>query len=407
MKNPLKIGLWHMAWRSLTRKKVRACLLSVSAAITSMVLFSAYFFIVSLENSFEASSARLGADIIVVPKGMGRQLEDLAISGFVSDKYLSENIVKEIESFDSVEIAAPQLYVSTVSTVCCGTEGDFPVVAFDPDKDFTLSSWLADKKELQPNEIVIGSEAGGKNFIYHYDNPYVEEWVTLFGNPFRVKNVLFPTGMSTDKTIFVRMDAIKKLAENHHPALAMPKDAVSLILVKTKPGTADFVQLNINQKYSDAEAVKGSALKETLSRQLFPMKLLSYSMILLVLIMNIFQVMTMYTALIGERKKEIGMLRAMGASKKSTFQLLLLETGMTSLLGAAAGAFLAGAILYDNRILILQLIQLPMRFPDWLSGMALGFAVIAIILLVSLLAALLPIYQMMKKEPYQLIREGE
>ena len=48
-------------------------------------------------------------------------------------------------------------------------------------------------------------------------------------------------------------------------------------------------------------------------------------MIAMVILMSSLQVMTMFTALVSERRKEIGMLRAMGATRFSTYRLLLLE----------------------------------------------------------------------------------
>ncbi|GED13293.1 ABC transporter permease [Aneurinibacillus migulanus] len=395
-----------VAWRNLKRKMSRTVLLAGSAAITAFILFVSYFFVFSMERSIDASSSRLGAGLMVVPKGFGGQAGDMIISGTPTKFYMPESVVGKIRTIGEVEIASPQLYLETVSTVCCQTSGDFPVVAYDPKTDFTLKNWTATEKQIGKYDLIAGSEAGGKNYIYHFDNEFMEEWVTLFGKDFMLKNMIFPTGMGTDKTLFITMDAAREL--NHKKnKLDFPEGSISIVLVKTKPGMEEFVKRQIERLNLNVDVVKGSGLQETVNKQVFPVKMMSYMMIGLVLIMSALQVMTMFTALISERQKEIGMLRAMGASRAVTFRLLLMEAGFASVIGASIGSLAAGAALYDNRILILQLLQLPMLFPDWSTGILIGLGTTAVTTLIAIAAAFFPVRSALKLQPYEAIREGE
>ncbi|WP_134700003.1 FtsX-like permease family protein [Ammoniphilus sp. YIM 78166] len=396
-----------IAWRNLKRKISRTMLLAGSAGLTAFILFASYFFVHSMERSMEASSSRLGADLLVVPKGYGNQAGDLIISGTATPFYMPESVLDRIRSIPEVERAAAQIYLETVSTVCCRTEGDFPIIAFDPREDFTLRHWTADNKELGTYDILIGSSAGGDNFLFHYDNQYVEEWVTLFGKDFSVKGVMFPTGMGTDHTIFMHRDAANELNGKKGSGLEFPDQHISIVLVKTEPGMESFVKREIEKMDIGVDVVQGKGLQEMVNTQIFPVKILSYMMIVLVLIMSSLQVATMFTALISERRKEIGMIRAMGATRGATYLLLLLEAGMASLLGASLGALMSAAALYDNRILIMQVFQLPLLFPDWVSGLAIGLVTTFVTVLISVLAAFFPIRSTVRMEPYEAIREGE
>ncbi|MEW9670835.1 ABC transporter permease [Ammoniphilus sp. 3BR4] len=396
-----------IAWRNLKRKISRTLLLAGSAGLTAFILFASYFFVHSMERSIEASSSRLGADLLVVPKGFGNQAGDLIISGNATPFYMDKQVLDRIESIPEVEKATAQIYLETVSTVCCRTQGDFPIVAFDPITDFTLRHWMANKKELGKYDILIGSAAGGENFLFHYDNEYVEEWVTLFGKDFSVKGVMFPTGMGTDNTIFMHMDAAHELNGKEGSGLKFPQGQISIVLVKTDPGMESFVKREIEKLNAEVDVAQGKGLQELISTQIFPVKLLSYLMIVLVLVMSSLQVATMFTALISERRKEIGMLRAMGATRGATYRLLLLEAGMASLMGASIGSLMSAAGLYDNRILIMQVLQLPLLFPDWASGLVIGLGTTAVTVGISVLAAFFPIRSTIKMEPYEAIREGE
>ncbi|WP_139490248.1 ABC transporter permease [Brevibacillus dissolubilis] len=415
-----------IAWRNLKRKPARTVLLMGSAAITAFLLFASYFFLHSMERSVQASGERLGADLYVVPKGYGGQAGEMTISGTATRFYMSEHMLEPISRIPEVEHIAPQLYLQTVNTVCCKVEGEFPIVAFDPNRDFTLQAWTTLKKgEFAPNELLIGSEAGGKNYLYHYDYSTIQEKVVLFNHTFLVRNLLFPTGMGTDKTIFMHLDTARRLIrgerlvemqseEQKHGTVnavgvetPIPDDAISILLIKAKPGTTEFVKRQIERLQLPVDVVKGTGLRDSLKTQLFPVKILSYAIITMMILMSGLQAATMFSAIISERRKEIGMLRAMGASRWTASQLLLTEAGLAGLIGGMVGVTLSYAGLYDNRVLIMQLMKLPLLFPDLLTGLWLGLIIILLTVMIAVVAAWLPIRSALRIEPYEAIREGE
>lgn len=396
-----------VAWRNLKRKPARTVLLAGSAAMTAFLLFASYFFLYSMERSVAASSARLGADLLVVPDGFGSQAGEMMISGNPTKFYMKDDIIPKIASLPEVEQVAPQLYLETVRTVCCRVEGDFPIVAFDPDKDFTLKAWMATDREFKPYDLLIGADAGGKNFIYHLDYQSTQEKVVLFNETFLVQNVLFPTGMGTDHTIFMRLDTAREIAKRQKSALKVAPHDISILLIKTKPNMEEFVKRQIERMNLPVDVVKGSGLREALVNQLFPVKFLSYAMIALMIVMSGMQVATMFSAIISERRKEIGMIRAMGATRGTTYKLLLWEAGLASLIGGSVGSLLSAAMLYDNRSIILQIVKLPLLFPNVYSGVGIGLLVTLATALIAIFAAFFPVRSALKVEPYEAIREGE
>ncbi len=401
-------SLWIVAWRNIKRKSSRSAWLAGSAAIAALLLFVSYFFVFSMERSLKAGSQRLGADLLVVPKGVGDHAGDMIIAGKVSAFYMPETVVDRIEQIPEVEQVAPQLYLKTVSTVCCGTEGDFPVVAFDPQRDFTLKNWVAEtSRTYDKYDVVIGSNAGGGNYLYHYDDAYSVQWVTLFGKEFLIRNVLFPTGMGTDDTIFMRLDAARELSGSKDLGLDIPKNQISVVLVKTQPGMDEFVKREIERMNLNVDVAKGSGLQEVVNHQIRPIKLFSYLMITVMIVMSGFQVMTIFSALVNERRKEIGMLRAMGAARVTAYRLLLAEAMLSGMIGSSFGALAGAALLYDNRALILKFITLPLVFPDWTSGLGIGLAVMLAVTGISVLAAFIPVNRILREQPYQSMREGE
>ncbi|GAB6932263.1 ABC transporter permease [Calditerricola satsumensis] len=402
---PVK-GLWGLVWRNVRRRASRARLLGSCAALTAGLLFASYFFLHSLTAGASVTAARLGADLLVVPKGLGPLAGDALIAGMPTDSYLPDRVVSRLARLPGVERVAPQLYLKTVSTVCCGTDGDFPVVAFDPQADFTLKPWMAALRDLGPEEVVIGAKAGGDRFLYHYDYGTVQERVLLFGRPFVVRNVLYPTGTGTDQTIFMRLDTARRLAAEGSSDLRVPADAVSVVHVQVAPGQAEAVKRAIEREVGGVDVVLGAALRETVRAHLVPVKALSFAIIAAALAMSVLLTMVAVSGLLSERRKEVAMLRAMGATRGMAIRLFLLETAFVTAVGAAAGALFVGSVLYDARAFLRELFGLPLLVPSWRSGLAMGAVAVAATAGAALGAALWPVRQALKAEPHTVLGDG-
>jgi putative ABC transport system permease protein len=178
-------------------------------------------------------------------------------------------------------------------------------------------------------------------------------------------------------------------------------------MVKTKPGDEEYVSSLIERKIPEVTATTGAGVRQMVERQLFPLRLLSYSMIGIVLVMSALQAMTLFSAIVSERKREIGMFRALGAGKSTVYRYLLQEAAAAGLIGGTIGVLAIMTVLYDNRTLIHKWIHLPLLFPA--GGMAVLIAAATVFLSVSLgvLAAFVPVRSMLRQEPYMAIREGE
>lgn len=383
-------------------------LLGASAAMTAFILFASYFFVYSMERSVQATSSRLQADLFVVPEGHGSDVSDLVISGHKTNFTMPESIMDNIQTIPGITQVSAQLFLETIHTVCCGIEGDFPVVAFNPEDDFTLKEWVvAPELDFGKDDIIIGAEAGGKNYIYDFHRVTHVEWITLFGKELQVKNILFPTGTGTDETIFMHMDTARELAERDDNALELERDAISLALVNTEEGQTNAVKQKIEALEMGVDVVPGSQLNDLIRQQVLPIQLFSLLMIVVMVIMSGLQVMTIISAVISERQKEIGMMRTMGATRWMTFKILAGEIVLVSLLGAALGLLLAGALLYDNRGIFLKLFELPLLFPNWTSGITIGVLALAVVLVTAVTAAYIPISHHLRSTPYSAVREGE
>ncbi|WP_380025808.1 ABC transporter permease [Effusibacillus consociatus] len=400
---------FRLIWNNLWRKPFRTILLVASSAITASTLFLSYFFLNSMDRSLSAAGERFGADVMVVPKGYGVVAQQLLLSGTISSFYMPESVLHQVRSIPEVTAASPQLYLETYSGVCCQVEGDFPIVAFDPKTDFTLKPWLSNAggRKFTENSIIIGSDAGGRNAIDHLNSASYQEHLNLFQHQFVVSHLLYPTGTDADNTIFMDLGKVRELRKSPRTSLKFPQNSISVVLVKTKRGDEEYVRREIERKIPEVSAVTGMGVRETVEKQLFPIRLLSFLMIGCVLAMAGMQAMTLFSAIVAERKREIGMFRALGATQGAVYRFLLQEAALAGGMGGVVGTLSMVIVLYDNRTFIRKLIHLPLLFPTWGAAALIAMAAVLFTVLIAVLAASIPIRSFLKQEPYLAIREGE
>ena len=115
----------------------------------------------------------------------------------------------------------------------------------------------------------------------------------------------------------------------------------------------------------------------------------------------------LFSAIIAERKRELGMLRAMGARRRQIMGMLLTEAGVATAVGGLMGVVL-GLLLMRvyERSLVYHLDRIGIPFV-WLDGATIGLIGALCIVLISLTGAagaLYPAWRASGVEPYALMR---
>ncbi|HET8814940.1 MAG TPA: FtsX-like permease family protein [Solirubrobacterales bacterium] len=160
-------------------------------------------------------------------------------------------------------------------------------------------------------------------------------------------------------------------------------------LVKTDPeASADDVQSRIESLLEDrfptAEVVNQQELKENQEDQVNQLLALIYALLALAVIISLFGIANTLALSIHERTRELGMLRAIGMSRRQVRTMIRYEAVITALIGAILGMVLG--------IVFAVLIAQPLKD----EGFTLSFPVISLAVLLVLaalagvLAAILP-----------------
>ena len=112
-----------------------------------------------------------------------------------------------------------------------------------------------------------------------------------------------------------------------------------------------------------------------------------------------------FSLAVNERRRQIGVMRALGARRQVVLRSLLLEAVLLALAGGLAGVAVAGLAIYLFRPLIIGLLGTPFLFPALPGLLTLGLGALALALVGVVLAALVPALRISFQDPAISMRE--
>jgi putative ABC transport system permease protein len=398
------MNITYVAIKNLKRKVVRTWLLLAIVAVVACTLFSATLFLRSINNALRIGTYRLGADILVVPENAETKAKSALLSGEPTHFLMDRSILDKVKNVDGVKNATPQLFIKPASFTCCYNVDVF-LIAFDPETDFTVKPWLQKhlKRPLGPTEIITGRNVP----------VIVGDAIPFFGTNFTVVGTMEPTGMDFfDRSAFMSMEAAYRMAENSKARspqpIAIGRDRISTVLVQIKDDmTPDRVAIRIEHDIPGIKAISSDTVISTVRKQLSGLMhvILFISVILWIIVLLIMAFA--FTMIVNERRRELGLLRAMGATKSHITTLILAEASTLSAAGGAAGIAMGFVLLLSIKSVLLHYLKLPYLFPSSPELVLLVVGALLLAVLTGLLSALLPAVSAFRQEPYEAIRSSE
>jgi putative ABC transport system permease protein len=399
-----RINIFRLSIKNLQRKFIRTALLLLAVAVVTGTLFGSTIFITGMQNALHLGTYRLGADVLVVPEAYEAQARSALLAGEPTSFFMDRSVYDEILKIDGVKSASPQLFIKPSSFTCCYSVEVF-LVAFDPKTDFTITPWLEDniKNNLGSNDAIAGRSM-----------PVIAgSTLPFFGTPFKVVGTMEPTGMKFfDQSIFMTMDAAYKMAEasttKSLQPISIPRDRISAVLVQVDDTiTPDRVAIRIGHDVEGVRAIASDEVISTVRRQLSGLMkgILVISSILWVL--ALLMIGFAFYMIVNERQREIGLLRAMGAKKRSVFSLIVIEAVVVSFAGGVIGLGIGSGFLYGIRDIMVETMKLPYLLPSPRVMQELVAGALIFSIITGLISSLIPAAIASRMEPYDAIRKGE
>jgi putative ABC transport system permease protein len=328
-----------LAARNCTRRRLRTLVTTSGVAIAIAALFSLLAFQKGYQGGLRTELDRLGAHILIVPKGCPYDAASIALHGARWPCYLKSDYLSAVREAYGVGTAAP-VFMSAVLTDA-GAQGVY--VGVDESILSLKKAWRIEGRfPAAPGELLLGADAAANRHLRVGQSVSLPD---LKGGPYRVAGVLAPVRGAEDGWVYMRLPDAQR-------AFAHPKELTHIMVRLRNP---DTLEQTVNQLHScDAgmqmNVVPLAHLFKTIQSLMSSTRILLGAVVLVALLIAGAGVTNTVLMAVAERTREIGLMRALGASRADIFRLFWLETVQVCLAGGIAGitlAFLASRTLDD------------------------------------------------------------
>lgn len=389
-----------VAYKNLKRKMIRTCLTIGGVAVAVAVLVSLFGFDAGYQRGLNNDIDKLGYHLLVTAKGCPYEAATLMLKGGGGLRYMEEDVYKRIVRDPRIDKITPQLVASVYNQEGAGGKGAFTLymgieksyLALKPWSKFKSGGWFSGP---EADEAIMGYEAaeteqrlvGDKIFV-----PGVNKVLT-------VKGIFERTGTQDDGIIFIPLATAQNIFQ-------LPGKLTG-IGIKLK-NIQDINQFE--EDLYDAPGIQVISLAQvrgTILNLVASARAMANSIALIAIFIAVIGVTNTILMSVFERTREIGVMKALGASPLDIFKIIWFETILICFLGGAIGIVLAAV----GSGLVEKIIRHTLPFapsgklvfikPEFLLFSFLGTVVM------GLIAGTYPAWRAATMKPVEAIRSGE
>ncbi len=404
------LDLAELSGKNLTRRGKRSWLTIIGILIGIAAIVSLFSISQGLEDSVNQEFEDLGANVIYVLPGSG--LGGFVQTGQGGDTSLKDSDLEAVRRVQGVDQAGPMIYAQS-SGEYRGEQQRVPLIGIPTDASQEMvmrTNGMEVDEGRNIRSIDQYSGLAGANLasgdIFERELG-LRDQINIQDTTVRVIGVVGQTGdPEYDRSITLPLESVRDiLGEN---------DRIDYIVAEPISGqeptdVAEDIEEEIRQERNVEEGEEGfsvSTADDLIESSLGILNTVQYVVIGIVsialLVGGLGIMNTMYMS-VSERTKEIGIMKAVGATKKQILSIYLIESGILGLIGGVIGTLLGLAISEVAFYFIRQFASMSL-YPNR-SLMLIGGALVASFLL-GVFSGYLPARKAANLEPVEAIRKG-
>jgi putative ABC transport system permease protein len=398
-----------LAYKNLKRRGLRSYLTLLGIFIGIAVVVA----LISLGDGLrEAVNAQFGVSSTQVLTVQAGGLSGYGPPGSGVVTPLTLNDADAIEKINNVELSIPRnieyLKADFNDKQVISFAGSLPKGKSRPAIFETLDLTIDFGRELRDDDvdkIILGNDFTDKDKNRFGKAIQVGDSLTLNGKDFRVIGIMEKKGsFIMDKVILIDDDELRGITNNddHVDLIAVKatsKDAMPQIKADIEKLLRD--RRNVKKGEEDFSVSTPQAVLATVNQILLGVQIFIVIIALISIIVGAIGIVNTMTTSVLERRKEIGIMKAIGAKNSDIFYQFFIESGMLGLVGGISGVLIGAGAGYVGTLEINSFIGSTMR-PD------LNFTLIILTLIGSFIigavAGIAPAMKAARQNPVDALR---
>ncbi|MFQ3573192.1 MAG: FtsX-like permease family protein [Thermodesulfovibrionales bacterium] len=383
-----------LAFKNILRHRIRSLLTIVGIATSVAALFSIISFNRGFERGLSRELERTGIHFMIVPSGCPHEVASLVLHGAVTPKFLDTGVIEKISEIRDIDLISPILV--------------FQIPNKEKNRiDLVYGMEMSHLMKLKPSwkikgaipkteeEIIIGSEIAEHDNIKLGDNIYYSTIKSKRG--FKISGILDKTDSQDDAFIYMPISTAQEILQKPH--------SVTAIGVRVKNAEdINIVSEDLAMKIPGIQIVTMGQIMNSLSSLATSAKILSLAIVSIAILISAVGAMNSILMAIFERTHEIGMMRAIGASRFDIFRIIIIETSIMTSIGGLAGIIFSiiGSGIIEG-IVRKFMPYVPsgdmIDIEPWLAALCIVFS-----LCIGILSGIYPAYKASKITPIEAIK---
>jgi putative ABC transport system permease protein len=392
--------VFNIAFKNLKRKKIRTVLTISGVAVAIVVLVSLFGFDEGYREGLNSDINKLGYHLLVTAKGCPYEAATLMLKGGGGLRYMDQAIFKKIVGDPRIDKITPQLVSSVYNQEGPTGRGAFALYMGIEKSYLDLKPWTKFKSGAWftgawADEAIMGYEAaeveqrsvGDKIFV-----PGINHVLTVVG-------IFERNGTQDDGVIFIPLATAQAIFQ-------LPGKLTGIgIKLKNIQDIGRFEEDLYNEP--GIQVISLAQVRGTILNLVGSARAMANSVALIAIFIALIGVTNTILMSVFERTREIGVMKALGASAFAIFKIIWMETILLCTLGGLAGIVLAIAGSHAVEALIRHTIPYaPAGRLVVIKPMFLGVSLLSTIIM-GLLAGTYPAFRASRMRPVESIRSGE
>ena len=384
-------NILSLAWQEMLHRKAQIVsgLLAITLGIA--VIVGIQTVTAASEVAVAVKLDNLGANIMVLPQGAS--VDDYYTADIdaptIPEEYVERLLASSLPGVDNlspkltrrVKVAGRDVVLTGIlpsseiaskpAWQIAGLEGEELKLSCDPGSEANVSHGYEDPKlkrkvieALAPTDCLVGAAAAERLALAEGAK------AALLGKEFRVAKVLPATGTVDDDRVFLHLHALQELVN--------AKGQISAIEIM---GCCNAISEGLLAKIRNIlPDTRITTITQIVSTQLDTnrlMKKVSLSFLFIVLFVGAFSIGNFIWANVNERRRELGILRMIGAKRSSIYAMLLAKGALLGVLGGILGFGLgtAAAVILGPYLASLK-VPAVLRLLPWAVLLSTGVALL-------------------------------